>query len=236
MSLVLLIALTIPMVKAQTVTITAGPDPLMPGDSVTVDGMGFAASSAVAIGIGEEVTVTGEVHEIPDPAGNGPFIAIVNNYPIKPGSFSFHCDVSGVTSDYYDDYSNGTLNTSSIYAVDPFVNYVTGEFGRSTNSPWDGYTVSFTANYTYYQNVTPATGVTTDTEGTFMESITVPETAVNGNYTVTAIDVQGNMATSTETFEKIPEGLTFGVMTMVSSVAGLAGSSILLKRSKKRQK
>jgi hypothetical protein len=116
------------------------------------------------------------------------------------------------------------------------VNYVTGEFGRSTNSPWDGYTVSFTANYTYYQNVTPAAGVTTDTEGAFMESITVPEDVVNGNYSITAIDVQGNMATSTETFEKIPEDLTFGVMTLVSSVAGLAGSSILLKRSKKRQK
>jgi hypothetical protein len=235
-SLALLIALTIPIINAQTVTITADPDPLMPGDSVTVEGTGFAASSAVAIGIGEEVTVTGEVHPIPDPTGNGPFIAIVNHYPIKPGSFSFHCDVSDVTSDYYDDYGNGTLNTSSTYAVDPFVNYVTGEFGRSTNSPWDGYTVTFTANYTYYQNVTPAAGVTTGPEGAFSAEITVPADVVNGNYSVTAVDEQGTFATSTETFEKIPEGATFGVMMLVSSVAGLAGTQYIWKRSKKREK
>jgi hypothetical protein len=235
-SLMLLIALTIPIIKAQTVVITVGTEPLMPGESVTVDGIGFGETAAVAIGVGEEVTVTGEAHPIPDPAGNGPFIAIVDHYPIKPGSFSFHCDVSGVTSDYFDDYANGTLNSTSIYAVDPFVNYVTGEFGRSTNSPWDGYEVMFTATYTYYQNVTPAEGVTTDGAGAFTAEITVPEDLVNGEYTVSAIDELGNFATSAESFEKIPEGVTFGVMTLVSSVAGLAGSSYLLKRSKKREK
>ncbi len=235
-SLTLLIALTIPLIKAQTVAITVGSEPLMPGDSATVDGVGFAATTAVAIGVGEEVTVTGEAHEIPEPAGYGPFIAIVDHYPIKPGSFSFHCDVSGVTSDYYDDYANGTLNTSSTYAVDPFVNYVTGEFGRSTNSPWDGYTVMFTANYTYYQNVTPAAGVTTDPSGAFTAEITVPEDIINGEYSVTAVDDQGNFATSTQTFEKIPEGVTVGVMMVVSSVAGLVGSRYLWNRSRKREK
>jgi hypothetical protein len=234
--LVFLIALAIPMTKAQVVSITVGSEPLMPGDPVTVDGVGFAATTAVAIGIGEEVTVTGEVHPIPDPTGNGPFIAIVEHYPIKPGSFSFHCDVSDVTSDYYDDYANGTLNTSSTYAVDPFVNYVTGEFGRSTNSPWDTYTVVFTANYTYYQNVTPVEGVTTDGTGAFTAEITVPEDVVNGEYTVTAIDVLGNLATSSETFEKVPEGLTFGVIVAVSSVSVLVGSHYLRNRSRKREK
>lgn len=235
-SLMLLIALTIPMIKAQTVAITVGTEPLMPGDSVTVEGIGFGDTAAVAIGVGEEVTVTGEAHEIPEPAGNGPFIAIVDHYPIKPGSFSFHCDVSGVTSDYYDDYANGTLNTSSTYAVDPFVNYVTGEFGRSTNSPWDGYIVVFTANYTYYQNATPAAGVTTDPTGAFTAETTVPEDLVNGNHSVTAIDELGNFATSDETFEKVPEGVTLGVMTLVSSAAGLVGSRYLWKRSRKREK
>lgn len=234
--LTFLIVLAVPMIKAQIVSITVGSEPLMPSDSVPVDGVGFATTSAVAIGIGEEVTVTGEVHNIPDPAGYGPFIAIVEHYPIKPGSFSFHCDVSDVTSDYYDDYANGTLNTSSTYAVDPFVNYVTGEFGRSTNSPWDTYTVSFTANYTYYQNVTPAEGVITDGTGAFMAEITVPEDAVNGNYSVTAIDVLGNFATSAETFEKIPEGLTFGVIVAVSSVSVLGGFHYLRKCSRKQEK
>jgi hypothetical protein len=234
-SLALLIALTIPAINAQTVTITVDSEPLMPGDSVTVEGTGFTATTAVALGVGEEVTVTGEAHPIPEPSGNGPFIAIVDHYPIKPGSFSFHCDVSDVLSDYYDN-GDGTLNTESTYAVDPFVNYVTGEFGRSTNSPWDTYTVVFTANYTYYQNVTPAAGVTTDPSGAFTAEITVPEIVVNGEYSVTAIDEQGNFATSTETFEKIPEGSTFAVMMIASSVAGLAGSRYLWKRTKKRKK
>jgi hypothetical protein len=130
----ILMVLAIPLINAQTVAITVDSEPLMPGDSVTVEGTGFAATTAVGIGVGEEVTVTGEVHEIPEPAGNGPFIAVVDHYPIKPGSFCFNCNVSAVTSDYYDDYANGTLNTSSTYAVDPFVNYVTGEFGRSSSS------------------------------------------------------------------------------------------------------
>ena len=230
--LAFLITLAIPMTKAQVVSITVGSEPLMPGDSVTVDGVGFGETAAVAIGVGEEVTVTGEAHNIPEPAGNGPFIAIVDHYPIKPGSFSFHCDVDEVLSDYYDN-GDGTLNTESTYAVDPFVNYVTGEFGRSTNSPWDGYTVVFTANYTYYQNVTPATGVTTDGAGAFTAEISVPEDVINGEYTVTAIDEQGNFATSTETFEKIPEGLTFGVIVAVSSVSMLVCSQYLRKRSRK---
>ena len=233
--LAFLIALAIPMTKAQVVSITVGSEPLMPGDSVTVDGVGFGETAAVAIGVGEEVTVTGEAHNIPEPAGNGPFIAIVDHYPIKPGSFSFHCDVDEVLSDYYDN-GDGTLNTESTYAVDPFVNYVTGEFGRSTNSPWDGYTVVFTANYTYYQNVTPATGVTTDGAGAFTAEISVPEDVINGEYTVTAIDEQGNFATSTETFEKIPEGLTFGVIVAVSSVSMLVCSQYLRKRSRKGDK
>jgi hypothetical protein len=234
---IILIVLTIPLINAQTVAITVESEPLMPGDSVTVEGTDFAATSAVGIGIGEEVTVTWETHDIPEPAGYGPFTAIVNHYPIKPGSLSFHCDVSDVTSDYYDDFGNGTLNTTSVYALDPFVNYVTGEFGRSTNSPWDGYIVVFYANYTYYEyGVTPDAGVTTDGAGVFTASVTVPAEVVNGEYSVTAVDEQGNFATSTQTFQKIPEGLTFGVMVSASSVAVLVGSRYLWNRSRKREK
>ena len=106
-SLMLLIALSIPVINAQTVTVTVDSEPVQWEDTFTVEGTGFSASTPVAIGVGEEVTITDEFHEIPEPAGNGPFIAITNHYPIKPGSFSFHCDVSDVTSDYYDDYANG---------------------------------------------------------------------------------------------------------------------------------
>jgi hypothetical protein len=234
-SLTLLIILAIPMINAQTAAVTFDPASATQGDSVTVEGTGFAATTAVGIGFGAEVTVTDEVHEIPEPIGNGPFTAIVDHYPIKPGSFSFHCDVSGVTSDYYDDYGNGTLNTTSAYAVDPFVNHVTGEFGRSTNSPWDTYTVVYYANYTYYEyGVTPAAGVTTGPSGAFTASVTVPN--VLGDYAFTAVDAQGNFATSTQTLEVIPEGLTFVVMVLLSSVAVLVGSRYLWNRSKKREK
>ena len=234
-ALMLLIALTIPIINAQTVTITVDSGDLMPGEPIEVEGTGFAATTAVGIGVGE-VIVTGEVHEIGNSSGTGPFIAIVDYYPIKPGSFSFHCDVSGVTSDYSDDYANGTLVSTSTYAVDPFVNYVTGEFGRSTNSPWDNYIVTFTASYTGYYNVTPSDGVTTDSSGEFTASTEVPDYIINGEYSVTAVDEKGNFATSTGTFEKIPEGLTFGVMMLVSSVSVLVGSRYLWNRSKKREK
>ena len=194
-----------------------------PGDSVTVEGTDFAANNTVGIGLGPEVTVTGEVHDIPEPSGYGPFTAMTLHYPIKPGSFSFHCDVSDVTSDYYDTYANGTLATTSTYAVDPFVNYVTGEFGRSTNSPWDDYIVTFTANYTYYQfNLTSAAGVPTDVStGAFTVDVTVPP-IWNGTEPVTVMDKMGNMATSDFTItgsDVIPEPLTIGAIVLLSSVA-----------------
>jgi hypothetical protein len=200
------------------------------GDSVTVDGSDFAASTAVGICLGPEaLAVTDEVHEITNvtiggPEVYGPFTARTVHYPIKPGSFSFHCDVSDVTSDYYDDYGNGTLNTTSTYAVDPFVNYVTGEFGRSSNSPWDGYIVSFTANYTYYEfNVTPAAGVVTDGSGAFTANVTVPA-IWNGTEPITVIDEAGNVAAADFTIEgsdvpPIPEALTVGVVVLLTGAA-----------------
>jgi len=212
------------------------------GDSVTVEGTDFEATSKVGICLGPEaLTVTNEVHEITNvtiggPDVYGPFTANTVHYPIKPGSFSFHCDVSAVTSDYYDDYGNGTLNTTSTYALDPFVNYVTGEFGRSSNSAWDGYTVTFTANYTYYEfNVTPAAGVTTDGSGAFSADITVPD-IWNGTEPVTVIDEAGNMATADFTTEGsdvpvIPEALTVGTIVLLTSTAVLVRFYWLRKKS-----
>ena len=214
----------------------------MPGDSVTVDGTEFAATTAVGLCLGPEaLVVTDEVHEIINvtiggPEVYGPFTARTVYYPIKPGSFSFHCDVSGVTSDYYDDYGNGTLNTTSIYAVDPFVNYVTDEFGRSSNSPWDGYIVTFTASYTYYEfNVTPAAGVTTDGSGAFTTNITVPD-IWNGTEPLTVIDEAGNVATADFTIEgsdipPIPEALTVGTIVLLTSTALIVRFYWLRKKS-----
>jgi hypothetical protein len=197
-----------------------------PGDSVTVEGTDFSATNAVGICLGPEVTITDEFHDVTNvtiggPDVYGPFTAITDHYPIKPGSFSFHCDVSGVTSDYFDN-GDGTLNTESTYAVDPFVNYVTGEFGRSSNSPWETYIVNFTATYTYYQfNVTPAAGVITDASGAFAADITVPD-IWNGTEPITVMDEAGNMATSDFTTigsDVVPEPLTIGAIVLLSSAA-----------------
>ena len=202
-----------------------------PGDSVTVEGTDFAAETAVGMGLGPEITITGEVHPLTNvtiggPDVYGPFTATTEHYPIKPGSFSFHCavtsDTDTVESDYTDDYANGTLATSSTYAVDPFVNYVTGEFGRSSISSWETYTVVYTATYTYYQyNVTPAAGVTTNMAGAFSENITVPA-IWNGTEPLTVVDAMGNMATSDFTIygsDVVPEPLTIGAIVLLSSAA-----------------
>jgi hypothetical protein len=196
-----------------------------PGDSIMVEGTDFAAATAVGIGFAGEVNVTGEVHDITDllvggPDVYGPFTATTEHYPIKPGSFSFHCDVSGVTSDYTDDYANGTLASSSTYAIDPFVNYVTGEFGRSSSASWETYIVNFTASYTYYEfNATPATGITTDGSGAFTANFTVPD-IWNSTAAVTVIDEQGNMAVTDFTVYEsdiVPEPLTIGAIVLLSS-------------------
>jgi hypothetical protein len=247
-SLTLLIALTIPVINAQTVTITVDPGDLMPGEPVEVEGTGFAATTAVGIGAGE-VTVEAEAHQITnlvtDPIYDeernltmyGPFGGTTDHTPIKPGSAYVFYDVDGITSEYFDDYANGTLNTTSTYAIDPFINYVTGEFGRYSSADWSGFSDPWVyITYTYYQNMTPAGGVTTDSSGEFTASTEVSADIVNGEYSVTAVDEKGNFATSTETFEKIPEGLTFGVMMLVSSVAVLVGYRYLWNRSRKREK
>jgi hypothetical protein len=207
------------------------------GSSVTVAGTGFAASKAVAIVMGIEITVTNENHPIASPTGTGPFTQIVNHGPIKPGSFSFHCvvtsDTSVVESDYTDN-GDGTLTSSSTYALNPFVNYITGAFGRSTTSAWDGYTVVFTASYTYYQySVTPAVGVATSAAGDFSAPVTVPATASNGNLAVTAFDANGGKGTATLTVnDVIPEGFSLGIVIVLSVTAVIFSIRCIRKQPK----
>jgi hypothetical protein len=223
----------VPFASAVAAT-TLTPPTAAAGGTVTVTGTGFGASKAIGIGVGAEVVVTAEVHNIPSPAGTGPFTAIMNHYPIKPGSFSFHCtvtsDTSVVESDYTDN-GDGTLTSSSQYALNPFVNYVTGAFGRSTTSAWDGYTVVYTASYTYYTyNVTPAAGVTTTGAGGFTAPIVVPTVAA-GTYNVTAMDTSGNKFTATlNVTAVVPEGTTIGVILVASIVAVVAGTRCFRKR------
>ncbi|MCW4000949.1 MAG: hypothetical protein NWE93_11990 [Candidatus Bathyarchaeota archaeon] len=217
-------------------TINLDPAKQTAGSSVTVTGSGFAATAPVAIVMGTEVTVINEVHNIPAPTGTGPFTASTNHGSIKPGSFSFHCVVSSdssvVESDYTDN-GDGTLTSSSTYALNPFVDYVTGAFGRSTTSAWDGYTVVFTANYTYYTySVTPVAGVTTSGSGAFSTSVTIPSAMPQGTTTVTAFDNKGNRGTATLNVDVIPEGFSIGFVVALSATAVVVGTHFLRKQPK----
>jgi hypothetical protein len=238
MSIVLAV---VPMASAAG-AITLTPTAQAPTASVTVDGTGFGATKAVGIGLGAEVTVTDEMHNITDlvtePDGDGyygPFGGTTDHYPIKPGSFTAFYDVDGVTSNYWDkDPPDGTLESDSAYAVDPRVNYVNGTVSRKSTSDWSGFSAPYVlVSYTYYTyNVTPAAGVTTTGAGAFSALITVPSVA-NGAYTVTAVDTQGNMATSTLTVDNtIPESWTLGVMILASSVAVIVGTRYFRKQPK----
>jgi uncharacterized spore protein YtfJ len=84
------------------------PTTAIPGDSVTVAGTGFAATSAVGIGFGAEVTVTGDSVSVTG-SGSGPWTGNLSYRPIKPGSFILMSDTSGVVS-YYTDNGDGTLS------------------------------------------------------------------------------------------------------------------------------
>jgi hypothetical protein len=226
-------ATLVPPAKAAGVLTLTPNQNVNPGNTVSVSGTGFFTSTIVGIGFGSEVAVTGENHDIPSPSGLGPFTAVTTYFPIKPGSFSFHCNVSSSSSTIESDYTDngdGTLNSSSTYAISPFVNYVTGEFGRSSNSAWDGYTVTYTAAYTRYQySVTPAPGITTNSTGGFTTTITIPSVA-NGVYAVTAVDINGTIATAyVGVGVVVPESLTVGAVMALSFVV-LAATSILLRK------
>jgi hypothetical protein len=243
MSIVLAV---VPMASAAG-AITLTPTAQAPTASVTVGGSAFGAEKMVGIGFGVEVAVVEEMHDITDLVTDpvfdedlgvdvyGPFGGTTDHYPIKPGSFTAFYDVDGVTSNYWDkDPPDGTLESDSTYAVKPRVNYVNGTYGRGSTSDWSGFTAPYVlVSYTYYTyNVTPAAGATTDGSGVFSASITVPSVA-NGDYTVTAVDTAGNMATATLTVDStIPEGLTLGVMLVLSTIAVIAGTRYFRKPPK----
>jgi len=215
--------------------ITLTPTSQAQSGSVTVAGIGFAASQPVSILMGTEIAVVNESHPLPSPTGTGPFTAYTNRGSIKPGSFYYHCvvtsDTNVVESDYYDD-GDGTLTSSSTYALNPFVNYVTGAFGRSTTSAWDGYTVVFTTSYIYYQY--NLTRTTTTASGTFSATFTIPANATNGNIVVTAFDTKGTNATATLTVNSaVPEGLSIGLVVVLSAAAIIASTYFLRKPKSK---
>lgn len=200
--------------------ITLTPTSQAPGASVTVGGSGFNASKPVAIGFGAEVAASQTGMPFTG-TGPGPYSGFVSYWPVKPGSFVLTSDTtaSGGQISTYTDNGDGTLTGSFAGAVGT-INYTTGQWSRTSTVDLTGYTQVYSATYIRYEyNVTPAAGVNTTASGTFTAPITVPAVA-NGNYNVTAIDTLGDHAYATLIVNSaIPEGLTIGVMVLVSTVA-----------------
>jgi hypothetical protein len=216
----------LPMANAAG-SITLTPATQVPDASVTVQGAGFGIQKAVGVGFGAEVNVINEDMSI-TVIGTGPHTGYASHLPIKPGTFT---DSANVTSTLWlivgSDAGNGTITTSVPLFVNGTINYVTGQYTRFTTVPPTTH-YQHLCNYTYFQyNVTPAAGVTTNALGNFLASITVPSVA-NGNYVVTAVDEQGNLATAT--LNTVPEGLTIEVMLILSTVAVIVSARHFRKR------
>ena len=206
-------------------SITLTPTAQAPGASVSVAGTGFGATKTVAIGVGSEVAGN-EANMAYSGTGMGPYSGRVSNYPIKPSSFILTSDTTsgaGLVSTYTDN-GDGTT-TGSFEGATGTINYVTGQWSRSTTVDVSGIATNYSATYTRYQyNVTSAAGVTTNSSGGFTTPITVPAGLANGNYIVTAIDASGNRATATLSVNSaIPETTTISVLMLLSSVSVIVG-------------
>ena len=200
--MVSIVLASLPIAKAAG-GITLTPTSQTPGVSVTVHGTGFGANQAVGIGFGAEVQVINEWMNIIGPfdVGNGPYTGFTTRLPIKPTTFRISINVSSTTwfQTASDVAGNGTLN-NGLPTGNVTLNYVTGNWTRFTTSPVASSPYyKHICNYTTYEyNVTPATGVITNSLGEFTASVIVPS-AFNGDHTVTAIDTEGHIATATLT-------------------------------------
>jgi hypothetical protein len=227
---VLMASLAFASIAAAAGSITLNPTTQARGGQVIVTGTSFGATLPVGIGLGQEITVTDEVHDTFSGTGTGPYTATLNHYPVKPGSFSMHWDTEGTASDWTDN-GDGTLDTTSTYNAGGNISYVTGVFGRSSTADLSSYALTATCTYTYYEyGVTPAAGVTTSASGAFTTNITIPD-AADGSYTVTAVDTHGNTGTATLAVSGvIPETLTIAFVIILSTAA--VAASYIWKKPK----
>ncbi|HEX9863114.1 MAG TPA: hypothetical protein VGB11_07530 [Candidatus Bathyarchaeia archaeon] len=229
----LTLSLALVSTAAAAGTITLTPTTQAPSGSVTVDGTSFGATKAVGIGLGGELAGR-DADMAYSGTGTGPYSGRVANYPVKPGSFVLYSDTTsgGGLVSIYNDNGDGTL-TGSFEGATGTIDYVTGNWSRSTTVDVTGIVTNYTATYTHRTNVTPAAGITTLPSGAFSASITLPAFIDDGSYPIWAVDTQGNVATSNLVVDHtVPEGLTIGVMMLLSTVAVIVGTRYYRKRPK----
>jgi len=178
--------------------ITLDPSKVLPGDTVTVSGSGFAGSKSVTILYKPSLEdATGE--EVGEGDGSTKNFAL-DNKPVSPEK-----DVVI--------YVGGEPST-----IDYTVNYVTGVVTFETAPP-DG--AKITADYSYYTSVVSAS-TSTNSVGTFTKSFKVPSTEVAGEYDVLAVDAAGNYDSETLTvvLQKITLSPTKGFTGATVTVSG----------------
>ena len=233
--LIISMLLAVVFLASAALGISLNPTSGEPDDSVEVTGTDFAVSSPVGIGFGAEVAGSDSNMTFAG-TGVGPYYGKVSHWPIKPGSFVLTVDttMSGGIVSYYTDNGNGTLSGSFEGAYGD-INYTTGEWSRTSTADLTDLVQEYSATYTCYDfNVTPAAGLTTDSLGAFTINIIVPS-IWNGTHPVTAIDEEGNIASSDFTVSGspfVPEPLTFGVIVLLSSFAVGVAAFVFRKRVK----
>lgn len=206
-----------------------------PGDTIGVSSVtgDFEPLTSVGIGFGAEVVV---VNEPVTPNGDHYYLwGKTANRPIKPGSFSWTYRVQSLPLFEFVDNGDGTLSKSwSALVTETSINYTTGLFSRSTDTPGEYVYEDSMVNYTTYElDVTPDDGATTSASGYLIETMTVPPVP-NGSYTVTAIDELGNVGTGTFQVvgsDVIPEPITVTAIVLLSSTAVIVSFHWVRKRT-----
>ena len=220
---------SVSMIRAASV-VELTPTSGEPGDTVSVEGTDFAASTSVGIGFGPEVEITDESVDV---EGEISYLeGTTANRPIKPGSFSWTYKLGELTIDYNDN-GNGTLySIMGAQTTATLINYTTGFFSRSSSVASDLEISAHEVNYVTYEfDVTPA-GLRTNSSGGLSGEFTVPA-IWNGTEPVTVIDEAGNVAASDFTVDGsdvVPEPLTIGAIVLLSSAALVMSSYCLRKR------
>lgn len=154
--------------------ITLSPSEVLPGDTVTVSGSGFAGSVSVTVLYNPSSPKYVENEKIGDADGSTKNFAL-SHKPVSPEK--------GVVI-----YVGGAPST-----IDYTVNYVTG-IVTFDKAPEAG---DINASY-YYYDATVTASTATNSVGSFIKSFKVPSTeAVDHYYKVLAVDAAGNYAYAT---------------------------------------
>jgi len=212
---------SVSMIKAASVIVLT-PTSGEPGDSVDVEGTGFAASKTVGIGWGPRVAVVNDPGDVTK-EGDLEFYGTTSQHPIEPGSFEWTY-MYGVQELWFYDDGNGTLLDPAVGRLESgTINYTSGYFQCTMLSTTREITAGEFSYTTYYFNSINSTLpiLPTDGSGTITGQITVPQ-IWNGTEAVTVIDEAGNVATSDFTVEGsdvVPEPLTIGAIVLLSSAA-----------------